>query len=231
MAGEKTLTHFGITTTKGIGLMPGIKRHDLTEQCYGYHRPTIRVKGHEINVKGYMEAQSHPAGVSCSKAERRSFLNAAGEKLSYVGTYRTDGCSGLATDAFGKSNGENCCHLCFAGVRSNNFVRGLLRFVARVGVFGLNHKHWTAADFQARLLMERQAHKYELRNIRNKSKAVTKSKKERWWLNLASKSMQKCVSDLQSMFESGNLDEGATWFQFFVDTMRNKRHMCVKSYT
>ena len=120
MAGKKTLTHFGITTTKGMGLIPGIKRHDLTEQCYGYHRPTIRVKGHEINVKGYMEAQSHPAGVSCSKAERRSFLNAAGEKLSYVGTHRTDGCSGLATDAFGKSNGENCCHLCFAGVRSDH---------------------------------------------------------------------------------------------------------------
>ena len=171
------------------------------------------------------EAPCHPTGVSCSKAETRSFLNAAGEKLSYVGTYRTNGCSGLATDAFGKSNGENCCHVCFAGVRSRNFVRGLLRFVARVNVskFTLPQKFWTAADFQARLLMERQEHKYELRNLRNRSKATGKTKEQRWWLNLASSSVQKCVADLQSIFKSGNLDEGATWFQYFKDVLRNKR--------
>jgi hypothetical protein len=83
--------------------------------------------------------------------------------------------------------------------------------------------------FQARLLMERQTNKLELRNLRNKSRAKAKSKEKKWWLNLASSSVQKCVGDLKAIVESGNLDEGSTWYNYFSDAVHNQKLFLVNN--
>jgi hypothetical protein len=96
-------------------------------------------------------------------------------------------------------------------------------------VNGLNHEHWTADMWKTRLLMERQDNQFELRRLRNKSLAKAKSKAAKWWVNLSSASIQNCVKDLQALVTSGNLDEGATWFQYMLDTIHNQKLLLVNN--
>jgi hypothetical protein len=121
LVGKKTLASFGLVRKAGFAPATDVKRHDLSEMCYGYFRPTVSVDGKDIDLKGFMEAPSHPGGMSCSKAEKRTFFTTAGVKESFTGTYRAATCTGLAVDAFGKANGRNCCMACYGGVRQYKF--------------------------------------------------------------------------------------------------------------